>query len=145
VSETLLRIWQNMAKYRKPGAFLAIVVYEMRNVVRPLWLRPMVLLSLDDYTNEASGQTVDDLLAATYTQELREQVKACFDEMLRRHPRAKQQLEAVWLKYIAGLDDETISILLQKPIANVQVLRTRGMNHLRDSSDWQELATELGL
>jgi len=145
VNETLLRIWQKRSTYYKPGAFLAAAALELRNVLRPSWSRPIPPLSLEDYIDQPTLDVESDPLTHVLNGELRERVRLCFDDALRHHPRAKQQLEAVWLKYIAGLDDEAISIYLGRPVANVHVLRSRGLNHLRTEPCWQLMAEELGL
>ncbi len=144
VQETLLRIWQHMSGYRRPSAFLAIAAYELRNVIRPWWSRSELPVSLDACAEQPSETSDDDVLATVLADELREQVKVDFDEAYCRHPRAKQQLEAVWLKFIAGLDDETIGTLLRKPVTNVHVLRSRGLKLLRDTPRWQKLAADVG-
>jgi len=145
VNETLLRIWQKRSSYYKPGAFLAAAALELRNVIRPWWSRPIPPLSLEDYIDQPTLDTESDPLAYVLNGELRERVRLCFDDAHRQHPRAKQQLEAVWLKYVAGLDDEAISMYLGRPIANVHVLRSRGLNHLRTEPCWQLMAEDLGL
>jgi len=145
VNETLLRVWQHLPSYRKPGAFLAIAALELRNVMRPLWSRPTQLLPLDDLQDLAPPESGDDPLAHALKEEQRRQFRQCFDETLRRHPRARQQLEAVWLKYVAGLADDAISAYLGKSIANVYVLRTRGLNHLRTDPRWQLMKQDFGL
>ena len=145
VNETLLKIWQKRASYYKPGAFLAAAALELRNVVRPWWSRPAALLPLDNNIDLPIPEAEADPLAHALDGELRQRVKQCFDDALHRHPRAKQQFEAVWLKYVAGLDDETISVYLGKPVANVHVLRSRGLNHLRAEPCWQLMAADFGL
>lgn len=145
VNETLLRIWQKLPSYYKPGAFLAIAALELRNVLRPWWSRPLDPLSIDSFHDQPTTHIDDDPLAHALNGELRQRVIDYFEEALRRHPRAKQQLEAVWLKYIAGLDDETISTYLRKPVASIHVLRSRGLSQLRTEPGWQGLANELGL
>ncbi|MGQ9927843.1 MAG: RNA polymerase sigma factor [Chloroflexaceae bacterium] len=145
VNETLLRIWKKLDSYHTPGAFLAIAALELRNVLRPLWTRlavapPMELLDGRQTVTEDSDPEQSAIRA-----DLRQQVQACFDEVLRRQPRARRQLEAVWLKFIAGLDDETISAYMARPVASVYVLRSRGLKQLRASPRWQQLAHDWGL
>jgi DNA-directed RNA polymerase specialized sigma24 family protein len=154
INETLLRIWQRLALYRKPGAFLAIAGLELRNVMRtgrvrrlPREQRPWELppTSIEAAHEEPTVPQAEDPLALMLDNELSHQVQACFSEALRRHPRARQQIEAVWLKYIAGVDDEAISRYFAKPVASVHVMRSRGLRCLRAQPSWQQLAGELGL
>lgn len=141
VNEALLRIWQRMNEYRSPGAFLAIAALELRNAIRPWWSR-QITLPLDtilEYPNRS--QSVNPELMVL-DGERKGQVRDCFDRVLLHHPRARQQLEAVWLKYIVGLDDVAISAHLGKPVASIHVLRSRGLNLLRSEATWQHIAQE---
>jgi len=145
VNETLLRIWKKLDRYHTPGAFLAIAALELRNVLRPLWTRPAVAQPLELLDARQMAAEDGDPEQSAMRADLRQQVRACFDEVLRRQPRARRQLEAVWLKFIAGLDDETISVYMARPVASVHVLRSRGLNQLRASPWWQQLADDWGL
>jgi RNA polymerase sigma factor (sigma-70 family) len=152
VNEALLRIWQRMPSYYRPGAFLALAAMELRNVMRPWWSRPrrrerqpweLPPTSIELIAEQpVSG---DDPGSRAISAELVQQVRSCFDEMLRRYPRARQQLEAVWLKYIDGLSDELIGQHLEKSVASVHVLRSRGLSRLRAEPAWQQLAKDLGM
>lgn len=154
VNEALLRIWQRLPAYYKPGAFLAIAAMELRNVLRPWWSRPrpgrerrpweLPPTSIEQVP-EQPEDTRDDPVTRAISEELAQQVRACFDEIVRRHPRARQQLEAVWLKYIDDLDDEAISRYLEKPVASIYVLRSRGLSRLRAEPSWQLMARDLGM
>jgi DNA-directed RNA polymerase specialized sigma24 family protein len=64
---------------------------------------------------------------------------------LQRHPRAKNQFDALWLKYVENLDEAEISALLGKPVNIVYVLRARAIKKLREDPAWRELARELGI
>jgi DNA-directed RNA polymerase specialized sigma24 family protein len=148
INETLARIWQKRNSYYKPGAFLAIAAMELHNVLRPCWSRPTPPLSIDDIAVTeplAIATDVGNPEETAITREFQERVRACFEEVLQRQPRARQQLEAVWLKYIADLDDETIGAYLAKSVASVHVLRSRGLLQLRSAPAWQLMARELGL
>ncbi len=153
VNETLLRVWKRIPVYHKPGAFLALAAMELRNVMRPWWARPanrerqpweMPPTSIEQAPEQPDGGG-DDPDSRAISEELTRQVRDCFDDMLRRYPRARQQLEAVWLKYIGGLSDKAIGEYLEKPIANVHVLRSRGLSRLRAEPSWQQLAKDLGI
>jgi len=145
INETLLRIWQKFQQCRKPAAFLAFAGYELRNAIRPWWSRAVPTVSLEEIGDSASARGDADPIAHALSDELRELVHVSFESSLRRHPRAKQQLEAVWLKYIRGLDDATIGAYLEKPVASVQVLRSRGLERLRAEPGWQRIAREFGI
>ncbi len=55
-----------------------------------------------------------------------------------RHPRARKQIDAVRLKYLAGLDDEHISRALGVSVPSVHVLRSRGLTRLRSAPGWRQ-------
>jgi DNA-directed RNA polymerase specialized sigma24 family protein len=143
VNETLFRIWQKLDHYRKPSAFLSNAAYELLNVIRPWWSRQRMAASLDTIAEQPISDSESDITARLIDQEMQETVKRCFDDTLRRNPRARQQLEAVWLKFILQLDDTTISRYIGKPIATIHVLRSRGLQHLRRDPSWQQIAREL--
>ncbi|MCX7791963.1 MAG: hypothetical protein N2378_15080 [Chloroflexaceae bacterium] len=145
VNETLLRIWKKLDNYHSPGAFLAVAALELRNVLRPLWTRLAVAVPLELLDERQVVAEHGDPEQSALRADLRQQVRACFDEVLRQQPRARHQLEAVWLKFIADLDDETISAYMARPVASVHVLRSRGLNQLRASPVWQQLAHDWGL
>lgn len=145
INESLLRIWRRLDQCRKHGAFLVFAAYEMYNVIRPLWRGG----TPEDYLEEAEQmpdtRMAGDPLARVISAELRQRVRACFASLIRRCPRAKQQLEAVWLKHIEFLDDATICKYLKKSIGSVYVLRTRGLERLRADPEWRSIARDLDL
>jgi DNA-directed RNA polymerase specialized sigma24 family protein len=145
VNETLFRIWQKLDRYRKPGAFLSNATFELLNVIRPWWSRQFAAVPLDTIAEKPASEAEGDIAARIIDQEMQETVKRCFDDTLRRNPRARQQLEAVWLKFIVQLDDTTISDCIGKSIASIHVLRSRGLSHLRRDPSWQSIARELGI
>jgi DNA-directed RNA polymerase specialized sigma24 family protein len=145
INETLLRVWRKIEQCRNHGAFLAFAGYELRNAIRPWWARTMPKASFEVLDDMPSRRGDADPVGHVLSDELRQLVHLSFEASLRRHPRAKQQLEAVWLKYIDGLDDVTISAYLEKPVANVQVLRSRGLERLRTEPGWQQIAHEFGI
>lgn len=145
VNEALLRIWERLSAYYRPGAFLAVAALELRNVLRPFWSRPIALVQLEAADRAPSTNGANDPVALALRQDLRRQVRACFDMVRRKHPRAREQLEAVWLKYIAGFDDQAISAYLGKKVANVYVLRSRGLDLLRAEPAWRLIAADLDL
>jgi DNA-directed RNA polymerase specialized sigma24 family protein len=144
VQEALTRIWERLPHCRKPGAFLAFAAYELRSTLRPLWTNPAPLASLDQAAEVVDTGDNGDPSARAIAADIRRTMRACFDESLVRHPRARQQLEAVWLKFIEGLDDTTIGAYLATSARSVQILRSRGLRLLRAEPWWRKLASELG-
>jgi DNA-directed RNA polymerase specialized sigma24 family protein len=64
---------------------------------------------------------------------------------VQRHPRARLQLAALWLKHVEGLDETAISQRLGKPAGSLYVLRARALQKLRAEPAWRALAAEAGL
>ena len=77
--------------------------------------------------------------------ELRARFEHLSTEFLRKHPRAGQQIAALRLKYIDGLDDAAISQLLGKSIGSIYTLRARAVEKLRAEPEWRALAADFGI
>ena len=147
-------IYRTFERCRWPAAFLAFAVQKLRDAGRAelrLACRNEASLAAggedDDDTGAqrtAPAPDADPLDHATAA-DFRSQLMLCVGVFLQRHPRAKQQLAVLWMKYMEGCDDHTISHRLGTSIASVHVLRSRGIAKLRQDPDWQTLARELGL
>ncbi len=61
--------------------------------------------------------------------------------MIQANPRAKNQILAVALKYLEEWTDEAIAEALATSVANVQVLRSRGLVKLRE--EYQKQVSQL--
>lgn len=150
----LERIYRNVQTCRNAGAFLAFALQYLRDAARAVRRRrdePTVSLE----TPIGSGEDVLAVLVADPKQtdpstrlvahDQRTRLRQMIDDFLDKHPRAGQQLAALLLKYIAELDDETISRRLDTTVDNVYVLRSRAKKKLQDDTAWQKWAGEFGL
>lgn len=147
-------IYRTFERCRQPGAFLAFAIQKLRDAARAEMRQSQRnnRLYFTDQEGYDSENTCVDLAApdadpfeqATAT-DVHNQLLSCARGFLRRHPRAGQQLAALWMKYIEGLDDQTIGDQLGKSVAHVHVLRSRAIASLRQDPDWQLLAHEIGL
>jgi RNA polymerase sigma factor (sigma-70 family) len=145
-------VYHRFAQCRQPGTFLAFALQQMlaaartvrRQTVlqRPAELSGQEALDLFEY---GSFDQRSDPSALIITNELRARFEQLSVEFLRKHPRARMQLEALRLKYIDGLDEATISQRLGKPPARVYVLRARAVEKLRAEPAWRALAIEFGV
>lgn len=136
---------RKLSAVREPGAFLAVAVQQLRNVVRR-WRRDSIVVwdELDDEQEITAGADErPEYLIESY--ELRRRVKQCFLNSLRTHPRARLQLWVVWLRDILDIDYETISVRYQMSAENIRILHSRGLKKLRMDTGWDEIARELGL
>ncbi len=140
--EVLGDIFEHFDQCRKPDAFLAFAHQRLRDRFRRR--RTSRTVSLQDVESQLPGlvdQEWEWMLAA----ELRERVARCREQFLLKHKRARLQFEAVWMKYLLGLDDTVIPALLGKEPRQVYVLRARGIVKLRNDPEWKALAADLGI
>jgi RNA polymerase sigma factor (sigma-70 family) len=150
--QTIELVYSHFGQCRQPGTFLAFALHQMlaaaRIVRRQMLLRRPAELSsqeaLDAFEYGSFGQRSDPS-TAIITNELRARFEQLSVEFLRKHPRARMQIEALRLKYIDGLDEATISQRLGKPTASVYVLRARAVEKLRAEPAWRALAIEFGV
>ncbi|MBK9710090.1 MAG: hypothetical protein IPO81_01960 [Kouleothrix sp.] len=138
------------AHCRLPGAFLAFAHQQLLDATRSQRRQD----NLFGWSRVAGGtldllrhpdQRQADPITPIIEGELRARFERLSEEFLRKHPRATQQLRALRLKYIDGLDDETISRLLDKPVNSIYVLRSRALEKLRAEPAWRALAVEFGI
>ena len=139
---------------RQPGAFLAFAFQHLMDAARALrrqmgsGVRHLETCVGDSET--ALGELLPDPQASDPADEViageqRSRLERCRAEFLRRHPRARQQFEALWLKYVEGLADAAIGERLGKPVSSVYVLRSRAIEKLRAEPSWRAIAAELGI
>lgn len=144
------RVFALFARCHTPGAFLAFAFQQLLDSARVVRrqsslygtaLASMVgsgdLDSLPDNTPDMTSQ----LIAA----ELRARFEDLSIEFLRKHPRAGQQIAALRLKYIDGLDEAAIGRLLGKSLGSVYTLRARAVEKLRAEPEWRALAADFGI
>ncbi len=135
---------------RQPVAFLAFAFQHLLDAARALRRQerhaPRSLEPEDD--DNPSPQLADeqaDLGAYVLNDERRTALKRSAEAFLTEHPRASQQLAALWLKHIDGLDDRSIGDRLGVTIDHVYVLRSRVARKLRSDPRWRSLAVEFGI
>jgi len=149
--QALELVYERFAKCRHPGTFLAFALQQIlaafRSVRQPHNAHYQTVEPADQLRKgvaEAYDQQ-PDLAAPVIADELRERFERLSEAFLRKHPRAKQQLEALRLKYIEELDDATIGHRLNKSPGSIYVLRSRAIEKLRAEPEWRALAVEFGI
>jgi len=65
------------------------------------------------------------------------------EEIFREAPQARNQLQAVFLKFLFGYSDEEIAVTLGTDVPNVHVLRSRGLKRLRGDPELRGLAQDI--
>jgi DNA-directed RNA polymerase specialized sigma24 family protein len=143
VHDVLLAVCQRLPSYRAPGAFLFNVSNELNNVLRGRRSDRRRLLPIQSAESVPDPQERCDPVFVALHNDQRLVIQRCFRQMIRRHPRSQHQLAAVWLKFIQDIDDSSISSFFAKPVANIHVLRSRGMKQLRTHPGIQSLHNEL--
>jgi RNA polymerase sigma factor (sigma-70 family) len=147
------RVYLSFERCRQPETFLAFVLQKLRDAARAE-LR-LAALSAEQLPVDAAdtaevsqsarrGDLADPADSFVHT-DLRQRMARAAAGFVEQHPRAAQQFAALWLKYIDGLDDQTIALRLGRTPAAVQVLRSRALRRLRAEPGWQLLASELGM
>jgi RNA polymerase sigma factor (sigma-70 family) len=147
------QIYFAFGRCRQPETFLAFALQKLRDGARAE-IRDSAQRA--DHLPDDLGDPGDSGLAAAATAHgdpaaaaeraaLRGGLARCAEAFVARHPRAARQFAAVWLKYIAGLDDQEIGRRLGRSAAAVQVLRSRALRRLRAEPAWRQLASELGI
>lgn len=140
VQSALLLIATHLERCVVPQAFFQFAWGNLRNAVRSLRRKahPSDLslertvgdddLALADSLPDSSGPIEAPIL----DQERRSQLHTALDEFELRHPRKRNQLAAVRMKYLDGKDDEAISQMLGVSVKRVYELRSLGLKKLRE-------------
>jgi RNA polymerase sigma factor (sigma-70 family) len=148
------RIFLAFERCHEPGTFLAFAFQQLRDAARTMQREYQ---QRAESLEAPSGNAKEPLSAYLSDQrqpepgimviagELRHQFRQLVATFLREHPRAAQQIAALQLKYIDGLDDLTIGRRLGVPINSVYVLRSRAIKRLQGDQRWRALAVELGI
>ena len=149
----LARTYTAFERCRQPGAFLAFAIQQLLDTARSLRREQPPTQSLAEpggpdqaplgelLPDERQSDPADLAIAG----ELRARFAQLAAEFLGRHPRAARQFEALRLKFIDGLDDQTIAERLGNSVRNVYVLRARAIEKLRAEPAWRALAIEFGI
>jgi len=146
------RVFALFARCRTPGAFLAFALQQLMDSARVVRRQsalegdlraPISAAELGDLDSLADQQP--DMVAHLISAELRARFEHLSIEFLRKHPRAGQQIAALRLKYIDGLDEAAIGQLLGKSVGSVYTLRARAVEKLRAEPEWRALAADFGI
>jgi RNA polymerase sigma factor (sigma-70 family) len=137
--------FERFGRCRVPGAFLAFAAQQLLAAARDLRAQERAHDHAINTPPSPANQRQGDLEAAVVTNELRERFDQAAQAFLSKHPRATRQFEALRLKYIDELDDETIGRRLGTSVGNIYVLRSRAIDKLREEPVWRALAVEFGI
>jgi DNA-directed RNA polymerase specialized sigma24 family protein len=150
----LVRIFTEFARCRVPIAFLMFAFRELMNAVRILRRQTgHYARSLEHAMGDGEETLITllvdplqpDPLLVAIEQETMEQLYQLVAEFRRKHPRAINQIAALVMKYLRGMDDLAISEALNVSVKSVHELRSRARQRLRSDPHWQAFAQASGL
>lgn len=152
--QAIERIFATFERIRQPGTFLAFALQQLRDAARAILRQEKShAISLESPVGEGEdtlGMLLADPRQSDPGQQLlideqRLQLESLIQEFMQRYPRAKQQIAALLLKHLAGLDEEAISQRLGKPLSSIYVLRHRAIQKIKQMPTWRAFALELGI
>jgi RNA polymerase sigma factor (sigma-70 family) len=151
--QAIERVFNDFEQCRGPGTFLAFAFHQLLEAARTARRqddqgRRRAARSAGERFDDLAAwpnQQQDDPAAQAIAAELRARFERLMIEFLHKHPRATQQLTALRLKYVEGLDEAAISRELGKPTRNIYVMRARAIEKLRADPSWRALAVEFGI
>jgi RNA polymerase sigma factor (sigma-70 family) len=150
---TLERTHSSLPRCRRPIAFLLFVAQQMLNVVRATRHRiyapeQSLELALGEYDGEVSASLADRQPTPeeqALANERRQAVERLFDEFLRLHAGAAQQIAVLRMGVLDDMDDPAIAAALGISVGNVYTRRSRATKTLRSDTRLRAWAAELGL
>lgn len=153
VQRAVGQIFAGFASCQRPETFLAFALQKLRDAARAE-LRTLQR-DAEALPENESGMAAAQPLTAPASRsdpadeaahnDLLCQVRHSAQHFIQQNPRAAQQITALWMRHIEGLDDSTIGQRLGTSEAAVQVMRSRAAQRLRREPDWQLLAADLGI
>ncbi|MCB0064142.1 MAG: RNA polymerase sigma factor [Caldilineaceae bacterium] len=150
--EAILLIAQQLDQVQNPGAFLAFALLKLWNAATTYFrqrdrqarhTQPLPDATVEDQPRELVDLHASLPMAVTESNELEQQVRTRIDALIAAAPRARSQLQAVLLKFLYGYSDAEIATALETDVANVHVLRSRGLNRLRADQELRQLFEEI--
>jgi DNA-directed RNA polymerase specialized sigma24 family protein len=146
------RVFALFARCRTPGTFLAFAFQQLLDSARVVrrqseldGIARAAAPAVEPGDLDSMPDRAPDMAAQVIAAELRARFDHLSIEFLRKHPRAGQQIAALRLKYIDGLDEATISRLLGKSTGSIYTLRARAVEKLRAEPEWRALAVDFGI
>lgn len=149
--EALAETIANFERCRKPRAFLHFALQRLWTCVRRLRRQDSPNgVSLDQAVSDADetplSERIEDVgsdpAEAHIGRELADAVARAAEQFRSKHPRARDQFAALYLKYIDDLSDGEIGLALGTTPENVHVLRSRAKTKLRNDATWRALASD---
>ncbi|MFQ5857768.1 MAG: sigma-70 family RNA polymerase sigma factor [Anaerolineae bacterium] len=152
--DAVILVAEQLDNCQNPGAFMAFAMLKLWNAAtdvfrrRDRWETHIAPLPDDDESGRQPGPIPPappggDPHHEAEVQLLCEELFENLEEIIRQAPRARNQLLAVFLKFLRGYSDEEIAVELETSVQNVHVLRSRGLKRLREDPGLRRLARDV--
>lgn len=136
--EAILLVYEKLATCRDPSAFLKFAIYQLLTAFhrltpsqREFSLEGWYEVSGDEAESQWRVAEAPALEVQAAERDEAIQLLRWLHAVITANPRARNQILAVALKYLEGLEEEEIAEMLGTSVANVYVLRNRGLAKLR--------------
>ncbi len=150
--DAIILVHEQLANCHNPGAFLAFALLKVWNAATATFRRrdrhakratPLLVDDGEQGGREPVDQQTPAPEALAVTTEQQQRLMMRFDHLIEAAPRAEKQIQAVLLKFLYNYSDEEIGDQLATEVANVHVLRSRGLKRLREDPVLRQLALEM--
>ncbi|MFN8494084.1 MAG: RNA polymerase sigma factor [Caldilineaceae bacterium] len=150
--EALLLVAQQLDQVQNPGAFLAFALLKLWNAATAYFrqrdrharrIQPLPEPSAEEQPADLADPQAPQPETIIADNELERQVRQRIEALITVAPRARNQFQAVLLKFLEGYSDAEIATALETDVANVHVLRSRGLNRLRADGVLRQLFEDL--
>ncbi|MFQ5340105.1 MAG: RNA polymerase sigma factor [Anaerolineae bacterium] len=149
--DAVILVAEQLDNCQNPGAFMAFAMLKLWNAATDHFRRRDRRLAriapLPDEADQEHTPLADPSAlqpeAAVVDETLSEALLLQLEEVFRQSPRARNQLQAVLLKFLFGYSDEEIAVALGTDVPNVHVLRSRGLKRLRGDPELRRLARDI--
>lgn len=151
--DAIILVYEQLDKCQNPGAFMAFALLKLWNAATTYFRRrdrqQTRTTALITEVDEELGRAPMDQSTPLPDTQILDQEEATslltrINELVQQSPRASKQFQSVLYKFFYGYSDDEIAEVLETDVANVHVLRSRGLKRLRGDPVLQELAGELG-
>lgn len=150
--DALILVHEQLVNCQNPGAFMAFALLKLWNAATAYFRRrdrqaahiTDLIDAEDEDAREPADLTTPTPEASALATEVKTTLLQRISELVQSAPRAEKQFKAVLFKFLYSYSDEEIAVALATDVANVHVLRARGLKRLRDDPMLRRLAQEMG-
>lgn len=149
--DAIVLVAEQLENCQNPGAFMAFALLKLWNAATTYFRRRdrqrahTAPLPDEHAAARFRGRAVPSPQSPETTavdRAMRQALLARLEEIVHQAPRARNQLRAVFFKFLHGYSDEEIAEALDTSVSNVYVLRSRGLKRLRQDAVLRRLARD---